>query len=371
MKILIYSPINLQEWGGAEIALANLSKHLAILGHEVIFITPSHTSIIRLDISDIIKDFEKNNVKLIIIDKFLSISNMKRFYDLIRYVDIIYFNNLFAHHEFMILFLSKISRRPIISVYQEPFLHNPNILHKIYVDVIKRYILRFYDGHHVLNLDYERYLISHRCKNILMIPNGIHIKSHNDKEKNKKFNILFVGRLAKQKGIDMLLNIIEMINSKYDYNVEFHIVGSGELYDLIYDFSIKYNNVKYYGFLSGIELENLYDKANVILIPSVWETQGMVSNEAQMCGTPAIVTNITGLKDTVIDGITGIIVQSNTPQNFLLAIEKIYILWNHDYEKYVKISNNARRYASKYKWDNISQNIETFFQKVLIEYQKR
>ena len=89
-------------------------------------------------------------------------------------------------------------------------------------------------------------------------------------------------------------------------------------------------------------------KAWALLLPSVKEGWGMVVTEAASCGTPSIVTNVTGLKDSVQHNVTGLRI-SSSPTKTELAEAMIQIIENSTLRK--SLSSQAERKARSYTWD--------------------
>jgi len=113
-----------------------------------------------------------------------------------------------------------------------------------------------------------------------------------------KTGALYVGRLSEEKGIQVLLDAWEHI----DYPLT--VVGDGPLKDLL--LKQKNPNIHYIGFKNSSEVLELLQAAAFIVMPSTWyEGLPMVLIEAFSVGTPAIVSNIGGMKEVVQEQISG------------------------------------------------------------------
>lgn len=125
-------------------------------------------------------------------------------------------------------------------------------------------------------------------------------------------NILFVGRFIECKGIWELVRAfrnLTLILGKE--NIKLHLVGDGELYLDIYKMinKEKLYNVQMYGFLQNEELYEQYNNADIFILPSYYETWGLVLNEAMNFRLPIIATNTIGAANEIIkNGINGILV---------------------------------------------------------------
>ena len=86
-----------------------------------------------------------------------------------------------------------------------------------------------------------------------------------------------------------------------------------------------------------------------IIVPSVKEGWGMVVTEAASCGTPAIVSNVTGLRDSVVHNKTGIILSTNpTPQE--LADTMLILIKDIRFRK--KLEKGAISWSKKFSWES-------------------
>merc|ERR1719436_2149407 len=118
--------------------------------------------------------------------------------------------------------------------------------------------------------------------------------------------ICFIGRLDAQKGYDLLLeSLIEVLE---DTEMQVVIVGAGRA-DLVQQTKAvekKFPGKFYYAGWMGPERYALLAGCEYTLLPSRWEPCGLVQMEAMRFATLPIVAPTGGLKDTVVDGVTGI-----------------------------------------------------------------
>lgn len=144
--------------------------------------------------------------------------------------------------------------------------------------------------------------------------------------------ILFVGRLSEEKGIDKLLEAMQYV--KHD-NVEVLIVGSyihnvnlkDEYQKKIYLLADKLGKqIIFTGYVSQNELPDLYNVADVAVLPSMWdEPAGLTMVESMSCGVPVITTNSGGISEYVND--CGIILDRtcDLPKQIALNIDDLLI----------------------------------------------
>lgn len=165
-------------------------------------------------------------------------------------------------------------------------------------------------------------------KNIKVIPNGVDVEKYDsieinkttkdnsnnnankDSTNNKKFKIIYVGRLHPQKGLTYLLDALSIIKDKLQ-NLEVHIIGSGELETELKEKSAKLNLnkiIKFRGKIYGNELIKEYKSAQLFVLPSLYEGQPLTLLEAWASKLPVIVTDVGGNSDFVKNKINGYII---------------------------------------------------------------
>lgn len=117
---------------------------------------------------------------------------------------------------------------------------------------------------------------------------------HKDGFINNKPTVLYVGRVSKEKNLDVLCDL------EHSYNIE--IVGEGPYLKHLKN---SYKKVKFLGYQHGIELANSYTRADVFAFPSKTDTFGIVIIEALSVGTPVAGFPVPGPIDILKEGITG------------------------------------------------------------------
>lgn len=104
------------------------------------------------------------------------------------------------------------------------------------------------------------------------------------------------------------------------------------------------NDIEYFGKVSIEQKIELMQKSHIIGVTSVKEGWGLIVTEANSQGTPAVVYDIDGLRDSVQSGETGVIVTQNTPKDLAEGI--IHLL--KDSEEYAKIRRNAWQWSQEF-----------------------
>lgn len=139
-------------------------------------------------------------------------------------------------------------------------------------------------------------------------------------DKNK-INVLFVGRLDRQKGFDILKEQFDKIKRN---DICLHVVG-GHVVDDEIRVEFKNKNVVMHGWVRHEDLSNYYYSSDVVIMPSRWEAFGLVAIESMKYGRPLIVSNKGALPELVHNGENGYIFDIENPAelyNILINLGK-------------------------------------------------
>ena len=178
--------------------------------------------------------------------------------------------------------------------------------------------------------------------------------------------VLFVGRIEPLKGIDILINATAMLDSDVDCSVL--IVGGDDesdgeldqLRDLTKDQGIE-NRVAFVGAIDRDKLPLYYNAADVCVVPSHYESFGLVAVEAMASGIPVVASRVGGLTGTVKDGETGYLVPWLCPEPFAERIE--LLLDNEPLRR--NLGESAREAVGMYRWENVSNRILEVYEDLL------
>lgn len=141
--------------------------------------------------------------------------------------------------------------------------------------------------------------------------------------------LMFIGRLHPVKRLDLLLKAVEQL----DINFKLFIVGTGsceyELKEMAESLGLA-DKVLFTGAVPYSDVPRFINMANLMVMTSSVEGQPRVLIEAMSCGTPAVGTNVFGIRDTIEDGVTGYLT-SDDPADIAEKISEA--LQNEDFEK--------------------------------------
>ncbi|MBU5575186.1 MAG: glycosyltransferase [Candidatus Aenigmarchaeota archaeon] len=190
-------------------------------------------------------------------------------------------------------------------------------------------------------------------KQIFVLPNAISGKKMK-KIKHKGINILHVGRLCKEKSIDIILREFKKIEKP---GINLIITSDGpdreRLEKIVKDLKLK--NVKFTGFVSEKELERIYRTSDIFVSASKTETFAIVLIEAFRFGIPAIVFPALGIKDVVIDGYNGLYVKNKNDLS-----KKIKLLISNK-NLLNRLSNGAYKSVENYFIEKVTNNLENIY----------
>ncbi|MDO7905939.1 glycosyltransferase family 1 protein [Paenibacillus sp. JX-17] len=167
----------------------------------------------------------------------------------------------------------------------------------------------------------------------------------------KQFIILYVGRLAPEKGIDLLLETYHHLPDPIRDHCHLVVAGAGPLYRTIAsaDADGRIRRITWTGFVQGDALQELYAAADVFLFPSATETFGNVVLEAMASGTAVIGASEGGVGDMIEHGRTGWLCPAGDREAFVDAVVKLY----EDEELRRQLAEAGHEYSRQQSWDAI------------------
>ncbi|HEX6608275.1 MAG TPA: glycosyltransferase [Chloroflexia bacterium] len=176
--------------------------------------------------------------------------------------------------------------------------------------------------------------------------------------------LLFVGRIERLKGIDTLLEAASLLAARPGYDDLRVLIVGGDLESngdnpelrrvqrLAEELCIN-DRVDFLGSQPQTELPHFYAAADLTIMPSHYESFGMVALESMACGTPVVASRVGGLARLVKDGETGILVPEEEPT--ALAMQ-IHATLQHDCEREA-MGAQAAAYARDFAWGRIADRI--------------
>ncbi|MEO8540679.1 MAG: glycosyltransferase [bacterium] len=169
--------------------------------------------------------------------------------------------------------------------------------------------------------------------------------------------LLWVGRLEKLKGVEILVDALAELDRR-DFTLL--IVGGDERASNIRS-ELEAQaaaagisaNVRFEGAVPHDSLPTYYSAADVCVVPSYYESFGLVAVEAMACGTPVVASRVGGLVSTVIDGVTGYLIPWRCPGPFAEKLE--VLLGNPELRR--NFSHAAQRSVERFRWSSVGLRI--------------
>ena len=193
--------------------------------------------------------------------------------------------------------------------------------------------------------------------NVFFIPNGIDITSLSTEiDTRYKKQIIFAGRLSKEKGIRTVIETAK----KLPKDIDLIIVGDGPEKPFVIESVKNCQNIHYLGYQPKEKTIPLIRGSKLLIQPSIAEGISATLLEAMVCNTPVIATNIGGNIE-LFNNDSGILIETENSEELLNQIVSII----DDEEKLEKISKLAFSEVQNYTWSNIGQKYLDLYKKLL------
>ena len=366
MKILVVNWQDLKNplSGGAEVHLHNIFKRLAQKGHKITLLVSSFKGASKFDECDDLNIIRRGNRYIF------------------NYQVPFYVKQLLANGDFDLIiedinkipfFLKYFVKKPILGIAHHFFgkviYSETNPMFATYVYLMEKLLFKLYK-------DIPFIAVSESTKadmiengfpavNIKVVYNGIDLEKFKpDGPKSDIPYIVYLGRLKKYKRVDLFIKMIKLLVRESSLEkLKVEIVGDGDarpyLEKLVRKLELE-NVINFTGFVSEETKIEKLQKAWVLVNTSPKEGWGIVVMEAQACGTPAVVFDSPGLRESVLHQRSGMIV----PFGDIISLKQsvLEIIKNDKLRE--ELSLRAREWAENFSWDSVSQA----FEKTLLEF---
>jgi glycosyltransferase involved in cell wall biosynthesis len=172
-------------------------------------------------------------------------------------------------------------------------------------------------------------------------------------KKDKKL-LLYVGRLAPEKDIEKIREVLEQSD---DFCLA--IVGDGPHRAYLEQYFNDTDTV-FTGFLHGDELASAYASSDIFVFPSTTETLGLVLLEAMASGLPVVAANSGPTSEQVSHGITGLLYNPDEPNDFVQMVSEL-----KDDTFRLKLGEQARTFSEMIGWDAPSKQLLDFYKETV------
>lgn len=167
--------------------------------------------------------------------------------------------------------------------------------------------------------------------------------------------LVFVGRMQPLKGADLLLEALALLGEQHDYQLL--VIGGSldqdpelaRLRALAAQLGLA-GRVSFLGAQPQQHLPLYYSAADLCVVPSYYESFGLVAMEALACGTPVVASQVGGLPTVIRDGQNGLLVAWRSPEAFANSIDKV--LSDHALRR--RLTHTARPSVQHFTWQAVA-----------------
>lgn len=171
--------------------------------------------------------------------------------------------------------------------------------------------------------------------------------------KEEHLRVVFMGRLDRQKGFDVLLEALALMPPV----VHVAVVGAAVLGDTKLTLPASVDSL---GWLNAGQLAHVLADADVVVVPSRWEGFGLVAIEAMRAGVPVVASAVGGLKEVVVDGETGYLVPPGAPAELAKVLKSTPLEQWHAMGKAGRL-----RFVAYFNIERVAAELATMYKKLL------
>jgi glycosyltransferase involved in cell wall biosynthesis len=199
-----------------------------------------------------------------------------------------------------------------------------------------------------------------RTEDLEVIPNGVDLArfdpAGSSSARFEQPTLLFMGRLKRYKGVDLVLEALTALRAE-GISVRLIVAGKGSdqgrLEDLARRLDVE-SAVDFAGFVDEDHKVELLRRSWIHVLPSEKEGWGLTVLEAGAAGTASVVSDSPGLRDSVIDGETGLRVPHGDVGALTAALRRLLL----DADSRAELGHGARRFAERHGWDRAADRTE-------------
>jgi glycosyltransferase involved in cell wall biosynthesis len=204
------------------------------------------------------------------------------------------------------------------------------------------------------------------AEHIRVIPNGIDLEwfSPAPRDRAERPILLYLGRLREYKRVDLIVSAVGRLASQ-GTDVDLVIVGEGDergpLERQVQELGLQ-DRVNIVGFVDEVEKLRLLRKAWIHVLTSAKEGWGISILEAAACGTPSVASDAPGLRESVVNGETGLLVPHGDVSALAAALEGLI----RDRAARERLGERARAFAGRFSWDGAAEGVEAALREVVV-----
>lgn len=165
----------------------------------------------------------------------------------------------------------------------------------------------------------------------------------------KEIMLGVVSRLERIKGMDLVIPVFARLRELY-FNIRLLVVGDGSLRSIMEQQALKLevnDSIEWVGRQKQSALQRLYDRIDILLIPSRSEGFGLTAIEGMARGCVVVASNTGGLPEVVKDGVTGVLHQTENMEDMIIKIHSLL----EDRTKMLQFSQNSLSHALQFSFE--------------------
>ncbi len=199
---------------------------------------------------------------------------------------------------------------------------------------------------------------------IWIVPNGLDHSVYKRSESAEVEPLLvWLGRLEPYKRADLMIEAMVEVR-RHVPEARLIVAGSGtarpSLEALVHDLGLD-DTVKFAGFVPETDKAALLERAAALVQTSEKEGWGITVLEGNACGTPTIASKVPGLRDSVVDGETGVLFDYGYQAQLAAAAVKVLA----DAEFRERLSANALAWAARFSWERVADDTEKLIEEAI------
>lgn len=354
-KILVinWRDIKNPEAGGAEMYYHEIFRRIASRGYEISVLAHSFDGAAPREVIDGIEVLRKGNKFLFNFTAMRFLMMHQNRYDLI-------IEDINKIPFFTPLYVKRSRLHMVMHFFRKSIFSETNFVLASYIYLMESMVSLFYKKERFVAIsestseDIQKLGIEKR--RISIVEPGIDISYfYPSKAKTQPPVLVYIGRLMKYKNVQFIISALPELRKRVG-GVTLEIGGSGDYLDELKRVAANKgveDAVIFSGRISEEYKRDLLGRASLFVNPSAKEGWGINNIEANLCGTISLSSNVAGLRDSVQDGITGLLYEPGNIIDFCEKAASVLL----DSKKREQLEKQAMQRARELSWDKISEKM--------------
>lgn len=194
------------------------------------------------------------------------------------------------------------------------------------------------------------------------LPPNIHIREEQKTFSDKEITLGVVSRLERIKGMDLVIPAFAKLKKRYTV-IRLLVVGDGSQRTIMQEQAIELgvnDSVEWTGRKEQSHLQSLYDRIDILLMPSRSEGFGLTAIEGMARGCVVVASNIGGLPEVVKDGKVGLLHQTEDVEDMVAQIQSLL----ENRVRTIQLSRNALLYVSQFSFEKYATAFCNLYERI-------